>query len=201
MIAGVQLNLSESQACFESDSLDRSSGGFGEHDIESSDSLVEIHRILRGSLKAGGYQPGRQFEFAIVGSLGDPDGLVDEETSFGWAALHGQSLGLDQIRHGCVALCFCFLEDVGGALKIDEGVLWPKGLAELVACNQFSRMGEEECQELEGLLLEFDLDSELAQLRRPQINFKYAETPSAERTRPGMHVTPLQWRRDRKRSI
>ena len=62
-------------------------------------------------------------------------------------------------------------------------------------------MGEEECQELEGLLLEFDLDSELAQLRRPQINFKYAETPSAERTRPGMHVTPLQWRRDRKRSI
>jgi hypothetical protein len=145
LIVGVQLNLSESQVCFQSDSLDRSSGGFGEHDMESSDSLIEIRGILGGSLKAGGYHPGRQFEFAIVGSLGDPDGLVDEETSFGWAALHGQSLGLDQIRHGCAALCFCFLEDVGSAVKIDEGVLWPKGLVELVACNQFSRMGEEEC--------------------------------------------------------
>ena len=48
---------------------------------------------------------------------------------------------------------------------------------------------------------EFALDSELAQLRRPQINFKYTETPSAERTRTGMHVTPLQLRRDGKRSI
>jgi hypothetical protein len=70
LIAGVQLNLSEGQARFQSDRLDRSSDGFGEHDIECS---------------------------------------------------------------------------VGGTVKIDEAVLWPKGLADLVACKQFSRMGEEEC--------------------------------------------------------
>jgi hypothetical protein len=81
---------------------------------------------------------------------------------------------------------------VQAAIKINEGVLRPERLANLLTSHQFSRTLQEEGQQLERLLLQFDFDSELTKLGGAQVYFKDTEAPGPDRISAERHNSPPQ---------
>lgn len=67
------------------------------------------------------------------------------------------------------------------AIEINEGVLRPECLANLLTSHQFSRTLQEKGQQLERLLLQFDFDSELTKLGGAQVYFEDTEAPGPDR--------------------
>src|SRR5713226_7492232 len=60
-------------------------------------------------------------------------------------------------------------------IEVDECVIGPKPLSQLLSCNDFASLFEQDGENATGLFLEPDLTALLAEFTGPQIHFVYAE--------------------------
>ena len=112
---------------------------------------------------------------AITVSAGR-DGYGRDET----IATAGQ--GLDEARAiGGVAQCVAKALDGGveTVVEIDKGVGGPESGAELLACDELTRILQQDRQDLEGLILKLDLLAVFAQFGGGKISLKNAKADGA----------------------
>ena len=64
-------------------------------------------------------------------------------------------------------------------VEIDKGVGGPKGGAELLACDELTRILQQDRQDLEGLILKLDLLAVFAQFGGGKISLKNAKADGA----------------------
>ena len=83
-----------------------------------------------------------------------------------------------------------FHRAVQADVKNDEGVFGPEAFLQLLARDDFTGAFQQHRQNLEGLILQFDLDAGLAQLHRGQIHFVKAEAENRRIGRGHFHRAP-----------
>jgi len=79
------------------------------------------------------------------------------------------------------ALRSLWMAGVGAVIELDDGVVWPERLADLVAQHHLPGVAQQHEKDTEGLLMKPDLDAALAQLGGANVQFEWTETNRTRR--------------------